>query len=535
MRIANSGDGPNRGQFIGTVKPGAERYPGLVTVTDADFRKPGARVSERQPATCISRREAKDYLQWLSKKTGRHYRLPSESEWEYAARAGSTTAFYFGSSRQMLCRYGNFADRSSPYNASFVAQCSERPSPVSTAVVGSYQANAWGLFDMSGNVFEFTADCSSPNYNNAPDDGSPYVTPGCRYFVQRSYTLESMDTLLRSASRCAVGEEESRSNILGLRVAVDLGENPGDRASGERAPADASSDAAVTEVAQDPSIPLAAANDEPQAIITAIYGIYQSTTVGKPKIGGVFTKRLQALLDHDRTNERRLDYDVFQNGQDWTIRDVAVSLDSRKGEQSQVRVNFLNGGQKQEIAFGLLREDSSWRIDDVATTLNGKELKLSDVLGVPAVVALKTPSPDGEAVAPACVASVSKTGAEETIRSVYETFLAKNCGPDPRAPPELFTRRLRALLQAEEKTHAEDEKSNFDRFVFGQDFSVSDLVVRQNLIVGGHASVLVDFNSLGSHQQFNYYLNNEDGFWRIDAGFGIGDGKSYNIWNVPAP
>jgi formylglycine-generating enzyme required for sulfatase activity len=97
LRIPETG--PGAGRFIGTVKQGAERYPGVVTIVDGDFRRPGANVNDRQPATCISRREAGAYLERLSQKTGRRYRPPSESEWEYAARAGSTSAFYFGSAR----------------------------------------------------------------------------------------------------------------------------------------------------------------------------------------------------------------------------------------------------------------------------------------------------------------------------------------------------------------------------------------------------------------------------------------------------
>jgi formylglycine-generating enzyme required for sulfatase activity len=146
--------GPNRGKFIGTAKPGPTDYPpALVTIADGDFRTPGAQVSGDHPATCISRREAQAYLDWLGKKSGKAYRFPTEAEWEYAVRAGSATPLHYGGGLKDLCKYGNFADKASPYNARMVAQCAEKPSPERTTVAGSYLPNAWGLDNMIGNAF----------------------------------------------------------------------------------------------------------------------------------------------------------------------------------------------------------------------------------------------------------------------------------------------------------------------------------------------------------------------------------------------
>ena len=222
--------GANKFKFVGTPKPGPNPHAGygLRVVTDADFRTPGARVTDRHPASCISRREAKAYLEWLSKKSGKPYRFPTEAEWEYAVRAGSVTAFHFGNSAAELCRYGNFADRASPYNAKMVAKCAESPSPEATAPVGSYRANAWGLHDMIGNVFEFTEDCASPNYQGAPNDGSPRRGP-CDMFATRGYFFDSIDVTLRSAARCPASDWDSRSNAVGLRVAVSLSQTAWDR------------------------------------------------------------------------------------------------------------------------------------------------------------------------------------------------------------------------------------------------------------------------------------------------------------------
>jgi len=110
-----------------------------------------------------------------------------------------------------------------------MATCAENPSPVGTAPVGSYQPNAWGLYDMIGNAFEFIEDCSFDNYNGAPTDGSPWRKPQCENFVQRSYNFDSIPSLLRSASRCLPGEWDYRANNLTLRVAVSLDDTAWDR------------------------------------------------------------------------------------------------------------------------------------------------------------------------------------------------------------------------------------------------------------------------------------------------------------------
>jgi len=223
--------GPGAGQLIGTLKQGAEQVPpSLFVITDGTFRRPGSEVSDQHPATCISRREAKDYLAWLAKKTGKPYRLPTESEWEYAARAGNPKPFYFGSNPNELCAYGNFADKKSTYQSRIMAKCAENPSPLQMAPVGSYRPNAWGLYDMIGNAFEFTQDCVSENYKDAPSDGSPYgEEAACENFITRSYMFESMDTLLRSAARCSASDWDSRSNGLTIRAVVSLDDHAWDR------------------------------------------------------------------------------------------------------------------------------------------------------------------------------------------------------------------------------------------------------------------------------------------------------------------
>ena len=216
--------GPGRRKFIGTLKPGVKfgKYD-LPIIIDGSFRRPGREVGGRHPATCISRRQAKAYLAWLSKKSGRKYRFPTEAEWEYAVRAGTTTAFHYGNKRSALCKYGNFADRKSPYVARVSAKCAEKPSVEVTAPVGRFAPNGWGLYDMIGNVFEFVEDCHFDNYRGAPSDGSPRMKAGtCASFATRGYFFDSLDVTLRSAARCYGTDWDSRSNGLGIRVVVSL-------------------------------------------------------------------------------------------------------------------------------------------------------------------------------------------------------------------------------------------------------------------------------------------------------------------------
>ncbi|MGQ0457979.1 MAG: formylglycine-generating enzyme family protein [Hyphomicrobium sp.] len=223
--------GPNAGKYVGTLKQGAEHYPpSFFVITDGDFRRPGGEVSDKHPAACISRREAKAYLEWLSKKTGKPYRFPTEAEWEYAVRAGNPKPFHFGSGPKDLCPYANFADRKSPYHSRAGSQCAEEPSPLMTAPVGSYRPNSWGLHDMLGNAFEFMEDCSSANYNDAPTDGSPYGRgSNCDKFASRSYNYDSMPSGMRSAARCAIIDWDGRGNNLTIRAAVSLDDNAWDR------------------------------------------------------------------------------------------------------------------------------------------------------------------------------------------------------------------------------------------------------------------------------------------------------------------
>ena len=232
--IRETDTGPQKAKYLGTLNPafktGAGSGEDIVGISDGTFAQPGEKVTERQPATCISRAEAEAFLSWLSAKTGRHYRLPTEAEWEYATRAGTDTAFFWGNSDKLTCRYANFADRASYYFQGMAAPCREKIRPLWSAPAGSYAANPWGIYDTVGNVQEMLEDCTHDTYDGAPTDGSPWQEAGCHIYVARGGDYELMAESMRSAARLFYGDgADNRANFLGFRVAVTLGDGGWDR------------------------------------------------------------------------------------------------------------------------------------------------------------------------------------------------------------------------------------------------------------------------------------------------------------------
>jgi formylglycine-generating enzyme required for sulfatase activity len=174
-----------------------------------------------RPAVGMSWYDAQRFVGWLNWKTGNDdaYRLPAESEWEYAARAGTTTAFPWGDTIDY--NRGNFGLRGhgerGPYAEGRDKWLDE------TAPVGSFPPNAWGLYDMHGNVFEWTQDCYEPDMKHAPVDGSASTEGDCSVRVFRNGTFASNPYMQRSARRGAPYLATTRGhNYLGFRVAKTL-------------------------------------------------------------------------------------------------------------------------------------------------------------------------------------------------------------------------------------------------------------------------------------------------------------------------
>lgn len=189
----------------------------------------------RDPVVCVSWEEARAYTQWLSKRTGHTYRLLSEAEWEYVARAGTATEAYWGDDEKRDCEFGNGVDltlvqrfpkvdweTSEPHNPNpgRVLPCHD--GHVFTAPVGSYKPNPFGLYDTMGNVFEWTADCLVKTYAGAPTDGSARTDGDCSKRVNRGHAWDSNPTGLRSAYRGWDNASTTRVVDLGFRVARDL-------------------------------------------------------------------------------------------------------------------------------------------------------------------------------------------------------------------------------------------------------------------------------------------------------------------------
>ena len=162
----------------------------------------------RRPVVNVSWDDAQAYVSWLSSETGVRYRLPSEAEWEYAARAGTTTAYSWGN---------EIGD-----NRANCDGCGSQWDDEMTAPVGSFAANPWGLHDMHGNVSEWVEDCWHDSYAGAPADGSAWTAGGdCGVRVSRGGFWGSNPTGLRAANRGG-GGTGSRFYFRGFRVARTL-------------------------------------------------------------------------------------------------------------------------------------------------------------------------------------------------------------------------------------------------------------------------------------------------------------------------
>lgn len=203
---------------------------------NASWDQLGFPQDDNHPVVCITWNDAQDYVSWLSQKSGSKYRLLTESEWEYAARAGTTTAYPWGT--EASHEHANYGA-----DSGWVGLASGRDQWTHTSPVGSFPPNAFGLYDMHGNVLQYVEDCFSNAYSDLPTDGSAYTTEvqlnlegrfsfmngttSCENRMVRGGDWGNPPSLIRSAFRNWVPGpgftlQNYRSGGVGFRVAKEL-------------------------------------------------------------------------------------------------------------------------------------------------------------------------------------------------------------------------------------------------------------------------------------------------------------------------
>jgi formylglycine-generating enzyme required for sulfatase activity len=187
---------------------------------EASFLQPGFEVSGTNPVVCVSWHEAQAYVAWLRRRTGKPYRLPTEAEWEYAARAETKTMYSFGSNETLLCGFARFADLDSRFG--WRTSCRSNNGSYGTIPVGQLKPNSWGLFDMHGNAWEWVEDCWTPIASEIPTDGSAFSRAGkCETGVVRGGSFASGARRLRSAARYPAAVT-GHYQTYGFRVALTI-------------------------------------------------------------------------------------------------------------------------------------------------------------------------------------------------------------------------------------------------------------------------------------------------------------------------
>jgi formylglycine-generating enzyme required for sulfatase activity len=198
---------------------------------DRSWRDPGFALppQDDEPVVCVNWEDARGYAEWLSKESGKHYRLPSEAEWEYVARGGTSFPRFWGERDSnedavlsLACDFANVYDSSAVDTNRFPwpnARCSDRHAAL--APVGRYKPNAFGVFDIIGNVREWVMDCYTASYAGRPEDGRAWTWQGgCESKGVRGGSWASRPRNARAPARGAE-KTAARQSDLGFRVVRD--------------------------------------------------------------------------------------------------------------------------------------------------------------------------------------------------------------------------------------------------------------------------------------------------------------------------
>lgn len=195
----------------------------------ANWQKPGFAQTDAHPAVCVSLDDATDYAAWLSKTTGHRYRVPTEAEWEYVARAGTATTRPWGNAVQPICTKAQimttatFAAIKNAQSWQDELLCSGNASW--TVPVASFDPNPWGVYDMLGNAWEWVADCAAPDHAKLPSDGSAQTAANggdCKHRLTKGGAFHSRVWLARPATRGGGQDGSHRPVASSIRIVRDL-------------------------------------------------------------------------------------------------------------------------------------------------------------------------------------------------------------------------------------------------------------------------------------------------------------------------
>jgi formylglycine-generating enzyme required for sulfatase activity len=220
--------------------PGRAEWPGCQILAEdevklayrpgSSWRKVGVAQTDEHPVVCVTWNDAQAYVEWLSRETKQHYRLPSEAEFEYALRAGAGTTWPWGTDPDAGCATANGADESGRAGMRerfgltmlvmfSISDCDD--GHAFTSPVGALAPNAFGLHDMVGNVYEWTEDCFQGDYVGAPADATPRWVSPCTSHPTRGGAWSDQSAWLRAAVRIGL-HPMNRNHNTGFRVARDL-------------------------------------------------------------------------------------------------------------------------------------------------------------------------------------------------------------------------------------------------------------------------------------------------------------------------
>lgn len=193
-------------------------------VKNHQWYAPGYPQNEQHPVVCVSHVDATAYADWLTEKTGRPYRLLSSTEFEYATRAGTRGPWFWGTNSKAACEYANVADAIFRKNFTYAPVFDCDDGYEFTAPVATYEPNAWGLYDMLGNAWEWTDDCLHRDMSGVPTDGRAWLDEDdgeCERRTPRGGSWVSGSDWVRAGAQ-AGDFAVYHSQLLGFRVALTL-------------------------------------------------------------------------------------------------------------------------------------------------------------------------------------------------------------------------------------------------------------------------------------------------------------------------